>query len=68
MTPTLDDLRTKFPHLSLCVYAFTGQPITLECITAEGKTFKFTAPTEADAIRQGFPEEFAEPAPTNVFD
>jgi hypothetical protein len=74
MTPTLDDLRAKYPHLSLTVYAYSGQPVVLECITGDGTTFKFTAPTEADAIKKGFPEDFAEPAPaappapSNVFD
>jgi hypothetical protein len=74
MTPSLDALRTKYPHLSFTVYAYTGKPVTLECITAEGKIFAFAGPTETEAILAGFGDDFTQPAPapetptTSVFD
>jgi hypothetical protein len=69
----LDTLRRKYPHLAWAVYAFDpGGPVTLECITADGKTFPFVAPTLAAAIALGFPEDVEpkEPAApgTSVFD
>jgi hypothetical protein len=70
---TLDDVRTAFPHLDLTLYAYQGQPVTLECISADGSIFTFTGATEHDAIKAGFGEELAPaeqpaPAPSNVFD
>lgn len=71
---TLDDLRARFPHLSLTIYAYRGQPVTLECISPDGSIFKFTGATEHDAIMSGFgedlaPPEVAAPTPTtSVFD
>jgi hypothetical protein len=75
---TLDDLRARFPHLSLTLSAYRGQPVVLECIGLEGDIYKFTGPTEHDAIMAGFGEDLAppvaeEPAPTpttapSVFD
>ena len=66
----LDALRAKYPHLAWAVYAYDpGGPVTLECITAEGKTFQFQGPTLAEAIATGFaePEEATAPG-TSVFD
>ncbi|AKR54354.1 hypothetical protein XM25_00750 [Devosia sp. H5989] len=59
-----DTLRAKYPHLGYAVYAYEpGGVVTLECITANGKSFKFTGSTLADAIRAGFPEDSIEPEP-----
>lgn len=58
----LDALRAKYPHLAFAVYAYEpGGPVTLECITADGKTFQFHGPTLEAAIATGFAEE---PEPT----
>ena len=58
-----DTIRAKYPHLGFAVYAYTpADPVTLECMTADGRSFKFEGPTLADAIAAGFGEE--EPAPT----
>jgi hypothetical protein len=66
--PTLDALRALYPHLSLTLYMYAGQPATLEAITPDGKTFKFEGKTEAEAILAGFGEHFTPPAASNVFD
>jgi hypothetical protein len=76
---TLDDLRAKYPHLGFAVYAYTpGGPVTLECLTPDGTTYKFHGPTEAAAIAAGFAEEDETPVeppspppappPVSVFD
>ena len=66
----LDALRAKYPHLGFAAYAFEpGGPVTLECITADGKTFQFHGPTLAEAIAAGFAETEDPAAPgTSVFD
>lgn len=68
----LDALRAKYPHLGFGVYALDpAGPVTLECITADGKTFQFHGPTLADAITAGFaeePEPEATAPDTSVFD
>lgn len=59
-----DTLRAKYPHLGYAAYAYVpGGPVTLECITPEGQTFKFTGPTMLLAIDAGFPEDDVEPSP-----
>lgn len=63
MTPTLDALRAAYPHLSFTVYAYVGQPVTLEAITGDGKSFTFKGGSEAEAILKGFGDDFVEPAP-----
>lgn len=75
MTPSVDALRTLYPHLSFVVSAFAGQPVVLECITREGGVHKFNGPTLEAAILAGFGESFAPveeeptpPTPVNVFD
>ena len=70
MTPSLDALRVKYPHLSFTVYAYASKPVTLECITADGNIFAFSGPTEQAAILAGFADDFAVPDPpkTSVFD
>lgn len=71
---SIDALRAKYPHLGFCLYAFAGQPVTLECIAADGSIFRFDGPTEEAAIRAGFaddstpPAETPGPPTTNVFD
>lgn len=74
MNPTLDALRARYPHLGFALYAYKpGGPVTLECMTAEGRTFSFRGTTEAEAILAGFAEDFAPPpatpppAPADVF-
>jgi hypothetical protein len=66
----LDALRAKYPHLGFAVYAYDPKgPVTLECITAEGKTFQFQGPTLAEAIAIGFAEtDIPVSADTSVFD
>lgn len=62
-----DTLRAKYPHLGYAAYAYDpGGPVTIECITADGKSFKFTGPTMLAAIAEGFPEDSAEPEPTEA--
>ena len=59
-----DTLRARYPHLGYAIYAYEpNAPVTLECITADGKSFKFTGSTLADAIQAGFPEDSIEPEP-----
>lgn len=75
---TLDDIRAKYPHLGLALYAYEpGKPVTLEVIASDGKTFSWTAPTEEAAIAAAFEDDEAPPAPVipttptttvNVFD
>jgi hypothetical protein len=80
---TLDDIRAKYPHLAVAVYALTpGGPVVLELLSADGSwSQKFTAPTEAAAVAQAFPDDEpvapVEPTPppaapavpvSNVFD
>ena len=58
-----DTLRDKYPHLAFAAYALEpGGPVTLECLTKEGRSFQFTGSTLASAIVRGFPEE-DEPTP-----
>jgi hypothetical protein len=71
----LDDVRAKFPHLGVAVYAFEPKgPVTLECIAADGSIYKFEGATEHDAVMAGFGEDLTatpaeSPAPTsNIFD
>lgn len=60
----LDALRAKYPHLGFAVYAYTPSgEVTLECITAEGKTFQFQGATLAEAIATGFADDVAPPQP-----
>lgn len=75
---TLDDIRAAYPHLGLALYAYVpGGPFVLECLSTDGKTFKFTGATEADAVAAAFPDEdtpappppaTAVSPPTNVFE
>jgi hypothetical protein len=69
-----DTLRSKYPHLGFAAYALEpGGPVTLECLTKEGRSFQFTGSTLTAAIAAGFAEE-TEPDPqpeesaTSVFD
>ena len=53
----IDDIRARYPALSGALYFYEpGQPVTLEMIDAQGKSFSFTAPTVAEVIAQAFPE------------
>lgn len=62
---TLDDVRARFPHLGLALYAYKpGGPVTLECIGPDGDIFKFSGATEHDAIMAGFGDELTAAAPT----
>lgn len=66
---TLDDIRAAYPHLGLGLYALDPRgPVILECLSADGKTFKFTGATEAEAVALAFPDEDTptppKPAPT----
>ena len=64
----LDALRAKYPHLGFAVYAYEAKgPVTLECITAEGKTFQFQGPTLAEAIATGFADDVAPTQPETGF-
>lgn len=76
---TLDDVRAKYPHLGVACYAYEpGKPVTLEVIASDGKTFSWTAKTEAAAIAAAFEDDEpttsvipTPPTPTttvNVFD
>lgn len=54
----LDTLRAKYPHLGFALYAYEpGGPVTLECITAEGKSFQFRGATAAAAMAEGFADD-----------
>ncbi len=68
----LDDVHAKFPHLSLTLYMYAGQPVTLECIATDGSIYKFEGATEHDAVMAGFGDDLTEkptPAPTtSIFD
>lgn len=58
-----DTLRAKYPHLGFAAYALEpGGPVTLECLTKEGRSFQFTGSSLGLAIAKGFPEE-DEPTP-----
>lgn len=61
MTPTLDALRAKYPNLSFTLYAYSGEPVTLEAINGEGRIFTFVGATEAEAILAGFADDFTPP-------
>lgn len=74
---TLDDVRAKYPHLGVCLYAIEpGKAVTLEVITSDGKTFSWVAASEAAAIAEAFEDDETvsvqptPPTPTtnNVFD
>jgi hypothetical protein len=55
---TLDDIRTKYPHLGVSLYALDpGKPVTLELLAPDGKLFSFTGATEAEAVAAAFPDE-----------
>ena len=59
---TLDDIRARFPHLGLAVYAYQpGGDVTLECHAPDGSIFKFTGRTEHEAVMAGFGEDLAPP-------
>jgi hypothetical protein len=51
---TLDDLRAKYPHLGFALYAYTPLGnVTLECLTADGTTYKFARPHRGRRHRRG---------------
>lgn len=53
----LDDIRARYPALSGALYFYEpGQPVTLEMIDDQGKSFSFTAPTVAECLERAFPE------------
>ena len=62
---SLDALRAKYPQLGFALYAFEpGQPVVLECINQDGRSFKFTGATAEAAMLAGFGDDFApEPMP-----
>jgi hypothetical protein len=60
---TLDDIRAKYPHLGVSLYALEpGKPVTLELLAPDGKLFTFTGATEAEAVAAAFPDEESERA------
>lgn len=66
----LDDIRARYPHLALAIYAMDpGGPVVVETYV-DGQVFPFTAPTAAEALALAFPEMMAPPdAPEEtVFD
>lgn len=79
---TLDDIRAKYPHLSLALYAYDpGGPVTLELLSADGTwRQQFNAASEELAVAAAFADEdddapgteipasAPEPPTTNVFD
>lgn len=53
---TLDEVRSRFPHLGFAVYALdAGGPVTLEAHDPGGELWSWTAPTEAEALAKAFP-------------
>lgn len=68
---TLDEIRAKYPHLGLALYAYEpGGMVTLECHSGK-EVFVFVGPTEAEAVSAGFPDEDPapiEPPASSVFD
>lgn len=69
---SLDEARAANPELSMTVYAYAGEPVTLEIITPDAQTYQFKGPTEAAVLAQAFPpdvrdEDQPEPTP-NIFD
>ena len=76
----LDDIRARYPHLGLAVYAMApGQPVTVETYV-DGQIFSFVGDTVDAALTKAFPEmtdigmPISEPEPeapapeTNDFD
>ena len=62
---TLDDLRARYPGLGFALYAYgPTEPMTLEVMTEEGKTYTFEGNSEHNTILTGFPElAYPEPEP-----
>lgn len=57
MTPDLDALRARFPHLGFGVYAYEpGAGVTLEIHMPGGHLHSLSAPTLAGCIAEAFPE------------
>jgi len=60
---SLDEVRAKYPHLGLTLYALEpGKPVTLEILTPDGNLHAFRGATEEAAIGAAF-DEIEEPAP-----
>lgn len=52
----LDDIRARYPHLGLAVYALApGQPVTVETYV-DGQVFAFVGDTVDAALAKAFPE------------
>lgn len=55
---SLDEVRAKYPHLGMTLYAIEpGKPVTLEIITPDQRLFSFVGATEEAAIAVAFPDE-----------
>lgn len=52
---SLDEARAANPELSMTVYAYAGEPVTLEIITPDAQTYQFKGPTEAAVLAAAFP-------------
>jgi hypothetical protein len=68
---SLDEARAANPELSMTVYAYRGELVTLEIITPDEQTYQFKGPTEAAVLAAAFPgdvrdEDQQEPA--SIFD
>lgn len=64
---SLDEARAAHPELTLCLYAYAGNDVTLEIITPDEEIYRFDGPNEAAVFAAAFPP--AEPAPTpDIFD
>lgn len=62
----IDDIRARYPALSGALYFYEpGQPVTLEMIDDQGKSFSFTAPTVAECLERAFPEVVEAAAPVS---
>ncbi len=61
---TLDELRAKYPHLGVALYAYDpGKPVTLELIAPDGKSYSFKGATETAAIAAAGLEDDVEATP-----
>lgn len=66
---SLDEARAANPELSMTVYAYSGQPVTLEIITPDEQTYQFHGPSEAFVLAAAFPvRDEDQQEPTSIFD
>lgn len=59
-----DRVRAAFPLLGFGVYALEGGDVTLEVHAADGRLFRFAAPTLAACLAKAFPSAPASIPPT----